>query len=107
VPSRVPPGSPPRWPLWLLGALLVLYGLDNLAVARRPGRRALQALAAVDVAFAVGAGALALLDPTGAVLAVRAGLVGLAVVSLTMGIAKLLATAADGASSRAPVPATH
>jgi hypothetical protein len=48
----------------LLGALLLLYGLDNLVVARRPGRRALQALASVDVAFALGAGALALIDPT-------------------------------------------
>jgi hypothetical protein len=43
----------------------------------------------------VGAGALALIDPTGAVVAVRAGLLGLAVVSLAMGVAKLLAATAD------------
>jgi hypothetical protein len=100
-----PAGLTSRWPLWLFGALLLLYGLDNLVVARRPGRRALQALASVDVAFALGAGALALIDPTGAVVAVRAGLLGLAVVSLGMGGAKLLAATADHTGERAPVPA--
>ena len=100
-----PAGLTSPWPLWLSGALLVLYGLDNLVVARRPRRRALQALAAVDSVFAVGAGALALADPTGAVAAVRAGLLALALVSLAMGVAKLLATSADDASRSARVPA--
>ena len=102
-----PAGLPAPWPLWLLGALLVLYGLDNLLVARRPGRTGLQVLAAVDVAFALGAGALALLDPTGAVAAVRVGLLVLALVSLSMGAAKLVATLVAETSARAPAPATH
>lgn len=101
-----PAGLEATWPLSLLGAVLVLYGLDNLVVARRPTRGALRVLAAIDVGFALAAATLVVADPTGAAGWVRGGLLAVALVSLSMGGAKLLATATLH-PRRAPVPATR
>lgn len=76
-------------PLRIVGLLLVVYGIENLLVARTPTRGGLAVLAAVDLIFAAGALAVAILDPTGAATGVRWTVAVIADLSLVMGIAKL------------------
>ena len=80
------------WPLHLAGALLVVYGVDNHLVARRPSRAKLSGLAAVDIGFAAAALVFVLTDPTTAVAWVRWMLVAAAAGSAAFGLVKLAGT---------------
>lgn len=90
-PLTAAAGLDASWPMWALGAVFVLYGVENLAVARRPGHRAVGILAGVDVGFAAVAAAVAAVGLPGAEPWIRIGLLVLAAASLGMGAAKLVA----------------
>lgn len=83
-----PLGLTTVWPLRLLGALLVVYGVENALVARNPTRHAILGLVAVDAAFTAGVVALAIVDPTGAETWLRWTLIVVAGLAAMMGIAK-------------------
>lgn len=85
-----PLGLDAPWPVAAAGALLALYGLDVLLVARRPTPGRVRALVAADLLFALGVAALAGLDPTGAAVGARGALAALAVGSALLGTAKLV-----------------
>jgi hypothetical protein len=96
------------WPLRVAGVLLVVYGLENHLVARRPTASGWTGLIAVDVGFAAAMLVLAITDPTGAVSWMRWALVAVGLASLTFGMIKLAGRRllreplCDGASDDSP-----
>lgn len=89
------------WPIAVLSAALVVYGIDNLSIARRPRRATVVPLVAVDLGFAVAMLAIAAGDPWGATTLGRVGLVGLGLASATMGTLKWLGLPTAAAASAA------
>lgn len=85
-----PLGLATAWPVRIVGLALIVYGAENLLVARRTSRGGLTALIAADLAFAVVMATVAIADPTGAETWARWGLVGVADVSAAFGIAKVI-----------------
>lgn len=85
-----PLGLGSAWPVRLLGLALTIYGVENLLVARRTTTAGLAALIAIDLGFAAAALGVAIADPTAAEPWARWLLVGVADLSATMGVVKLL-----------------
>lgn len=99
-----PMGLTATWPLWILGIVLLGYGAENELVRRRPSRRGLAGLIAVDIGFAVAVLAFAIVDPTAAETWMRWSLAVVADASLTMGLLKYwfgLRPTGSGASATA------
>lgn len=91
-------GLAATWPVRMAGVLLVVYGIENLLVARAPSTTGVAALVVVDVAFAAGVLALVVADPTGAELWARGLLATAAVASLVFGLVKFAGRRAIAAS---------
>lgn len=85
-----PIGLTSAWPIRIVGLALVVYGVENLLVARRTSPGALTGLVVVDLAFAVGVLTVAIADPTGAETWARWTLAGIADLSAAFGIAKIV-----------------
>lgn len=85
-----------------LAALLGVNGLANAAVRRRPARAGVRVLVAVDAAFAVVVGAVAILDPTGAEPEVRWALAALAELTAIVAATKVWTGRAANLLSQAP-----
>lgn len=101
-----PLGLDAAWPLWLLGVLLLVTGVENGLVARRTTRGGLLGLTAVDLLFAVGVLWVAIADPTAAETWTRWAIAGLADVVVIIGIVKLAGTRSlDSARADTPVAA--
>lgn len=96
-----PLGLGTAWPIRIAGVALVVYGVENLAVARRTSSAGLTGLIVVDLVFAAAALAVAVADPTGAETWARWALVAVADLSAVFGIAKILGLRTLG--SRQPV----
>lgn len=95
-----PLGLGTAWPIRICGVALVVYGVENLVVARRTTSAGLAGLIAVDLVFAAAALGVAVADPTAADTWARWALVGVADLSAAFGIAKILGLRALG--SRRP-----
>jgi hypothetical protein len=82
-PASEAVGLTARWPVIVLGVVLLVYGADNLLVARRPTRGTVGSLLAVDLVFAAGVLGIAVADPWGATALARGVMVALALSSAT------------------------
>ncbi|MBW3657998.1 MAG: hypothetical protein KY457_05125 [Actinobacteria bacterium] len=76
-------------PVLALTGLLVVNGVANVLVERRPTRGGVTGLVVVDLVFAGVVAAVALLDPTGAEPAIRWSLAVLADLSAVVGATKV------------------
>lgn len=85
-----PAGLGTAGPIRVVGVLLVIYGVENAMVARRPTRTGINLLIAVDLLFALAAIAVAVYDPAGAATWVRWATVVIADLSATMGVTKIV-----------------
>lgn len=83
-----PVGLAAAWPLWLLAAGLAIYGVENWLTSRRPHRRGVLALIAVDALFAAAVVVLVVADPTGAEPWVRGVLLAVTGLALIAGAVK-------------------
>jgi hypothetical protein len=88
-----PLGLATAWPLRIVGALLLVNGVEHWLAARAtpPPRTMVTGLARVDFAFAAAVLGIAVSDPTGAEAWMRWALVGLADLTAVFGILKLAA----------------
>lgn len=85
-----PVGSGSSWPIRLAGLALVVYGVENLLVARRTTTAGLTSLIVVDLVFALVVLGIAVADPTSAETWARWAMAGIADVSAVFGIAKFI-----------------
>lgn len=89
-----PVGLGSGWPIRIAGVALVVYGVENLVVARRTSSgtssAGLTGLIVVDLVFAAAALGVAVADPTAAETWARWALVAVADLSAVFGIAKIV-----------------
>lgn len=83
-----PLGLDAAWPLYVLAAIMAVYGLDQWVTAPDPGTAAVVAFVVVDVLFAAGVIGWALADPGGAETWARWVAGGLGELVLAVGAAK-------------------
>jgi hypothetical protein len=102
-----PLGVTSAWPLRILALLLVVYGVENLLVARRPSRLGLVSLITVDLAFAAAVVVVAVADPTSAATWLRWVLVAAAALGAAFGTAKLAAVRQDPGEAEVARHAEH
>jgi hypothetical protein len=88
-----PLGLATAWPLRIVGALLLINGVEHWLAARAtpPARTMVTGLAIVDFAFAAAVLGIAVSDPTGVEAWMRWALAGLADLTAVFGILKLAA----------------